>query len=141
MAVVNKDYDHLKSILTNKSFQKRIDLLAKKYEGKKIVIYGAGLLFSVIEENYDLSKLNVIALADQKFYDDENFDYKGFKGINSYELDKIDFDVILLSTYLSFDAIKTIKNDILPGRNCTIEPFLKKNLFERLEEKLIELTN
>lgn len=142
MAVVRKDYAQLKSLLEKKSFQKRIDSIAEKYQGKKIVIYGAGLLFDVIAENYNLSKLDIKAVVDQKFYDENNQDYKGYKAINPYDLEEFDFDIILLATYLSFDVKNTIKNEILPDKNnLVIEPLLQKNLIEKFEEKLIELAS
>ena len=48
-------------------FQQRINELAKKYNNKKIVIYGGGVLFSTAMQYYDFSKLNIIGIADKKF--------------------------------------------------------------------------
>ena len=47
--------------------QKQINKLARKYKNKKIVIYGAGEYFRILKENYDLSKLNIVGIADKKF--------------------------------------------------------------------------
>ena len=47
--------------------QKQIDKLAKKFKNKKVVIYGAGIYFQIIKNNFDISKLNIIGIADKKF--------------------------------------------------------------------------
>ena len=47
--------------------QKQIDKLSKKLKNKKLVIYGAGDFAKVLFENYDLSKLNILAVSDKKF--------------------------------------------------------------------------
>ena len=39
------------------------------YKNKKIVLYGAGQFCNCVFENYDLSKLNIIAIADARFED------------------------------------------------------------------------
>jgi len=141
MSVVYKDYNELKDILAKKNFQKRIDKLAQKYNGKKIVIYGAGLLFNVISDNYDLSKLNIVVIADQKFYEEETPEFKGFKAINAYDLENFDFDVILLGTFLAFQAENTIREEIFAdGKDLVIESLLEKNFFEKIEESLIKMT-
>ena len=54
-------------ILKNLEAQKQIDRLARKYKNKKVVLYGAGKFFETLKNNYDISKLNVIAVADKKF--------------------------------------------------------------------------
>ncbi len=55
------EFDYLKNI----DIQKKIDKYTKKYKGKKVVIYGAGKLSDYIFQNYDLSKLNIVAVADK----------------------------------------------------------------------------
>ena len=47
--------------------QEKINKLAKKYKNKRVVIYGAGQFAKTAFENYDLSKLNIVAIADKKF--------------------------------------------------------------------------
>ena len=45
--------------------QKQIDKLTKKYKNKKIVIYGAGIMSEILFKNFDLSKLNIVAICDK----------------------------------------------------------------------------
>ena len=47
--------------------QRQINKLARKYKNKKIVIYGAGEYFQILKNNFDLSKLNIVGIADKKF--------------------------------------------------------------------------
>ena len=74
--------EELIKFLQKKNFQKRIDKLAKKYADKKVMIYGAGMGFIAVKENYDLSKLNIIGVADKKFDNDGEF-----MGYKTYESD------------------------------------------------------
>ncbi|OGH95893.1 MAG: hypothetical protein A2039_03200 [Candidatus Melainabacteria bacterium GWA2_34_9] len=69
--------EELIEFLKKKNFQKRIDKLAKKYANKKVMIYGAGMGFLAVKENYDLSKLNIIGIADKKF--DNDGEFMGYK--------------------------------------------------------------
>ena len=47
--------------------QRQINKLARKYKNKKIVIYGAGEYFQILKNNFDLSNLNIVGIADKKF--------------------------------------------------------------------------
>ena len=40
--------------LKNIHFEEKLKALSKKYKGKKILIYGNGILFNVICENYNI---------------------------------------------------------------------------------------
>lgn len=44
--------------------QSKINKLAKRYKNKKIAVYGAGQFSHAIFSNYDLSNLNIVAVAD-----------------------------------------------------------------------------
>lgn len=77
--------------------QKQINRLAKKYNGKKIVIYGAGEYFQILVKNYDLSKLNIVAICDKKFEKDKNAESYGFTAIVPDDLKTLDYDLILVA--------------------------------------------
>ena len=74
MAEQNKNNDFC-SFLKRRNFKSRLKKLTQKLKNKKIVIYGAGQLFEEINRHYDLSGLNIIALADRKFNDYEEESY------------------------------------------------------------------
>ena len=73
--------------------QKYINKLAKKYKGKKILLYGNGIISKVIKENYDLSNLNIVAITDRKFLGCDIIPEK-YQAVSPNKLKTIDFDVI-----------------------------------------------
>ena len=52
--------------------EKQIEKISKKYKNKKIILYGMGEYFDEIQENFDLSKLNIVGVCDLKFAKDKN---------------------------------------------------------------------
>lgn len=104
--------EKLIEFLKKKNFQKRIDKLAKKYTDKKIVIYGAGMGFVAVKENYDLSKLNIIGIADMKFDNDGEF-----MGYKTYEPDSFmnqKPDVVLIAMIDTDIAESFFEEEIYP---------------------------
>ena len=83
--------------------QKYIDKLAKKYKDKKILIYGAGTIAEHIFNNYDLSKLNIVAVSDKKYSSTSK--YKGYLALSPNEIKKLNPDIILFTLYNN----KTVK--------------------------------
>ena len=73
--------------------QKYINKLAKKYKGKKILLYGNGIISKVIKENYDLANLNIVAITDRKFLGCDIIPEK-YQAVSPNKLKTIDFDVI-----------------------------------------------
>lgn len=92
-----KSYDELKYWLERREFSENLDKLAKKYKNKKIVLYGAGILARVILDNYDLSKLNIVAIVDAKFTGEEEF--YNLKTVSPDKIPEIMPDLILINTY------------------------------------------
>ena len=77
--------------------QKYINQLAKKYKDKKILIYGTGTIAEHIFNNYDLSKLNIIAVSDKKYVSRSS--YKGYIAVKPEEIKELKPDVILFTLY------------------------------------------
>lgn len=102
--------------------QKQINKLAKKYKNKKIVIYGNGIYFQALNENYDLSKLNIVAIADKKFEADTQSNTSAFAALKPTELKDFDFDILLtalyddnsLTDYLEYELLINSKNEGKP---------------------------
>lgn len=93
---IHKSYDELKNMLESLKFQNHINNLTKKYKNKKIVLYGAGLLADVIFDNYDLSGLNIISVADSKYvYEKES--YRNYNTSSPDEIEELNPDLILIS--------------------------------------------
>ena len=97
--------------------QKQINILAKKYKNKKIVIYGAGIMARVLFENFDLSNLNILFVCDKKF-SNKSEKFYSYNTIPPNELKNIDFDVLLIILrdekvvdYLSNTFLMNTKNE------------------------------
>lgn len=73
--------------------EKRIKSLSKKYQDKKILLYGAGEYATEILSLYDFSSLNIIGITDKKFQQEELL-----FGYNAYpikEAEQLEYDIIL----------------------------------------------
>lgn len=90
----NKTY---KEILENLHFGEHLKNLEKKFKNRKVIIYGAGILFDYICENYNLKNLNIVAIADKKFEMTPAANYKGYRAINPEQLKSEDFDILLIA--------------------------------------------
>lgn len=99
--------------------QKQINKLAKKYKNKKIVVYGAGEYFRLLKDNFDLSKLNIIAIADKKFEISKENNWTEYNPLTPEELKDYDYDMIMvalyddinLCDYLEYQLLVNTKNE------------------------------
>lgn len=109
--------------------QKKIDKLAKIYKNRKIAIYGAGEFSNLIFENYDLSKLNIVAVADLKFKNSENNFFHGYKCIFPEGLrGGLDYNLILIANFDAKRFVNILDKKILYGtKNARVEirPLIK----------------
>lgn len=103
-----------------KDLQKRIDKIAKKYSGKRIVLYGAGAFLEDIYKELDFSKLNISAVSDIKFLPDNEQNFFGIKCISPSDIRPSDFDVIL-TTVLRPCGVIPFLNKIVKGNSMKIE--------------------
>lgn len=113
--------------------QEKINKLAKLYKNKKIALYGAGEFCLTIFENYDLSKLNIIAIADKKFESDNNATFFDLKCVPPKELGQIDCEVILIAN-LDYQYFLTLLDDhilyLTKNENIPIRPLIKLNFHD-----------
>ena len=93
--------------------QKQINKLAKKYKNQKIIVYGAGLMSRILFQNFDLSCLNIVGIADSKYTKNSTESFWGHKTINPVELKDFDFDVILIAVKEKKKIWESIKYNIL----------------------------
>ena len=77
----------------------KIDKLARRYKNKRVALYGAGQFADILFENYDLSKLNIVAIADKKFEDEKERNFHNLNCIPPEELGDFDCDLILISNF------------------------------------------
>ena len=116
--------------------QAKIDKLARRYKNRKIVLYGAGQYATILFANYDLSKLNIVAVADLK-YENSQIERKffGLDCIAPNEIKDCDCDLILISNFDYNLFLSYLDNDILYGTKkagIEIRPLIRlgfKDLF------------
>ena len=108
--------------------QSKINKLAKRYKNKKIAVYGAGQFSHAIFSNYDLSNLNIVAVADLRFEDESKRQFFGFKCIAPNELGNIQCDVILIANF-DYNFFLTLLDDhilyLTPNQNIEVRPFIR----------------
>ncbi len=104
--------------------QKQIDRLAKKCKNKKILLYGAGSYFDLIQKNYDLSKLNIAAISDKKFETTTDSNKTPYKAIKPEEMKNFDCDVIVMSLINDLSVAKSIDKNILKGSKNEKTPII-----------------
>ena len=76
---------------------KKINRLKKKLKNKRVLIYGTGKFFTETYNNYNLSDLNIIGVADKKY--ELNISIKedfGYKVVRISEIHKQNADCILI---------------------------------------------
>ena len=109
--------------------QRQINKLARKYKNKKIVIYGAGEYFQFLKNNFDLSNLNIVGIADKKFETSKDSNPTQYLALAPEELKEFDLDVILvalyddtsLCDYLEYQLLINTENEGKPVRSI-VEP-------------------
>ena len=128
------EFDYLK----NYDIQKKIDSFAKKYKNKKIVIYGAGKLSDFIFKNYNLSKLNIIAVADKKFSEKEET-FNNIKGIAPVGINNIDFSETKID-FVKID-VESMEIPLLKGAKQTLLKYKPSYIFIESEYQIKEVTS
>ncbi len=127
--------EDLKKYLESINFQKQLNNIERKYKNKKIIIYGTGLFFQTIIQNYDISKLNIIAVSDRKYdiYDNGKslYDYKivPLSNIKDYNP-----DYILISVFNFLPVMYNFKNKIFKNTKIKILPLADKSFIALLRE-------
>lgn len=129
----NSQVNELRQYLNKQCFCKRLAYLVRKLEKKRIVIYGAGWLFEEINKNYNLKDLNIIALADRNFINNDISEYLGYPTCKPSEIVNLKPDVVLISTLKFFDVLATLDKEAYDQNNIKILPLLKMNFFDKIK--------
>ena len=127
--------DNLLESLEDFKFKKQLVKLNKKLKNKTVVIYGTGLLFQKIKENYDLSKLNIIGVSDRKYTtEEEGRESFGYKIIPLEKIVDYKPDYILISTLKFLGIMDDFKNNVFKGTKIKVLPLVDKPFFTLLKE-------
>ncbi len=115
-------------------FSKNLDIIFEELKGKKVLLYGAGDGFVVLNKKYDFKqKLNITGIADLKFEKNNKNLFMGFKKVLPKNIPNEDFDSILITNEQSKKIVKYLKEKL--RLNCDI-----KALFvEEIKDEQINL--
>ena len=111
------------------NFAKHYEKLCKKLYGKKVLLYGAGLMFDYFCQNYDLSKLNLAGIADKKFEINNKTTYNDLKAVKITDLKNTEFGCILITTQYPVEIRNFIKHEIYAKTKCPKIYFLLNKPF------------
>ena len=116
-------------------FDKTLPKLIKKMRNKKIVFYGAGVFLALIQKYFDISELNVLAIADKKYetYCPEE-KHLGYKTCSPSEIVNLNPDYVVVATKMYIGIIEDLHYNVLNGTKIKIQPLLKKSLTTLIKE-------
>lgn len=99
----------------NVKAQRQLNRLARKCKNKRVVIYGAGEYFKILKDNFDLSKLNIVGIADKKFETNKPANFTEYTPLAPEELKDYDYDIILVALYDDVSLIDYLEYQLLIG--------------------------
>jgi len=109
----------------NIKFEKRLKKLSTSLNGKKVVIYGAGVNFEYINNNFDLSSLDIIAISDRRF-ESAPGERLGYRAVAPGEIQDLNPDYVLVGTLNSVDIIDYLQHKLLNGTKIKVKPLINK---------------
>lgn len=117
------------------NFEKQLNRLNRRLKNKKVIIYGTGLLFQLINEKFDLSNLNIIAVSDRKYTpEDEGKEEFGYKIVPMVKMPDYHPDYVLVATLNYIDIIDNFENTFFKGEKTKIRPLAQKGFWALLKE-------
>lgn len=123
--------EYFKKYLKDIKFEKYLNSLKKNLKGKTIVIYGTGLLFQYINENYDLSELNIIGVSDMKYAEEmEGQMDLGYKVIPKSSITKYNPDYIIIASENYMNLLESMTLEYSEISNVKLIPLAKKSWLE-----------
>ena len=133
-----KDEKQNLSFLYENKFDKTYPKLVKKLKNKKVVLYGGGVFLETINKYFDLSKLNIIGIADKKYCCEECKDetFLGYKTLSPDEIKDLNPDFVLISTKFYISIFEDLYYNLFKNTNIKVKPLVKKSFWTLLKEIL-----
>ena len=126
---INLDY------LLKYNFEKNLPKIIKKLKGKRVLFYGSGLFFKLINEYYDLSSLNAIGVVDKQFSQlDDCDEVCGYKLYNPEQILELNPDYILITTKRIIPIADILYSKYLKNTDIKIMPLVKKGFWATIKE-------
>lgn len=127
--------EELVQYLKKINYDKQYKRLMSKLKGKSVIIYGAGQLFQLINERYDLSSLNIIGVSDKKYTpEDEGQDFLGYKIIPYNRIMDYKPDYVAVATLNYLNIIESLVCEVFDKTKTKVIPLAKKPLLTLLKE-------
>lgn len=124
-------------LLKKYNFEKQLKRLNNSLRCKSILIYGTGLFFKTIKENYDLSNLNIIGISDKRYQPyQEGQEEFGYKIIPYDKIIEYKPDCILIATLNTYAIYQTFNNKKIKDAKIKVLPLVEKPFLELLKEAL-----
>ena len=123
----------LTNLLKKVNFEKQLIKLKKIYKDKRILIYGAGLFFEAVNNNYDLSGLNIIGICDRVKTTGDILNLYGYTAVKPDDIKKMNPDIILVATLKPVYLIEILKTEY---DKIKIIPLVNKGRAEFFKEIL-----
>jgi len=119
-----RTYEDWKDYFETIKEQKYIDILSRVLNGKKVLIYGSGIVAKVLTEKYNLSGLNIIGVSDRRFEMSGEESFNGYIAIPPSKLKEQEFDYILFTMKLYKNIEKSLKKDGITQKTL---PLIKRD--------------
>lgn len=123
--------EYFKEYLKKINFDKYLTYLKKKLRNKKVLVYGAGMMFQYIHSNYDLSDINIVGVSDIKFSEEhEGEQYFGLNIVPKNSILKYDIDYILIASENYLNLIEDFERNFTVDTKIKVLPLAKKRLID-----------
>lgn len=119
--------EYFQEYLKKIKFSKYLNTLKKKLKDKRIIIYGTGMMFQYICQNYDLSEFNIIGVSDIKFSPEhEGEKYLGYSIIPKASILKYAPDYVIVASENYLMLIEDLERKMFKGSSIKLLPLAKK---------------
>lgn len=116
-------------------FDKTFEKLKQKLKGKKVLFYGGGLFFRLINKHFDLSPLNAIGIVDKQSSQIPSMkEICGYKIYKPEDIKDLNPDYVVISTKRIVSIAESLYFDYLKGTKIKITPLVKKGIWATYKE-------
>lgn len=126
--------EDFKEYLKKIKFEDYLKKLKRKLKNKTVIIYGSGALFQYIQQNYDLSSINIIGISDMKFTpENEGEDFLGYKIVPRDKIIDYKPDYVLISIQNYINIIEDFVLNVFNGTKIKTYPLARIPLLELIK--------
>ncbi len=124
-----------KQYLDEMKFEKYFETLKKKLKNKKSIIYGTGSLFQYINENFDLSELNIIGISDKKYsLSQEGEEEAGYRVVPKDKMIEYKPDYVIVAAQNYIGIIEDFECNVFDKTKTKIKPLVKMPILTLIKE-------